>query len=183
MIESLFVLEPSGQGRKPSVHDGIHQAKSQNAVTGNSGEAEGTTQAPSLLSSASPKQGEGMDGGMILLVEDEETLLQAVSKMFRKKGYSVLEAANGNLAVDLLRHYKGDIALIILDVNLPGLSSRDVFDEARRIESRMPVILTSAFSQNVTDSSFAGAKIDRFIPKPYRLANLVQLVQNVLSAA
>ena len=41
MIESLFAREPSGQGRKPSVHDGIDQAKSQNVVTGNSGEAEG----------------------------------------------------------------------------------------------------------------------------------------------
>jgi len=182
MIESLFTLEPSGHGRELSVHDGLNQTKPQNAVTGDCGEAKGTTQA-APLASASPKRGESMGTGMILLVEDEETLLRAVAKMFRKKGYSVLEAANGNIAVDLLRHYRSDIALTLLDVNLPGLSSREVFDEARRIESRMLVILTSAFSQNLISSSFTGVKVDRFIPKPYRLANLVQLVQNVLSAA
>ena len=116
---------------------------------------------------------------MILLVEDEETLLLAVSKMLRKKGYPVLEAANGDLAVDLLHRYRADVALILLDVNLPGRSSREVLDEARRIGgSQVPVILTSAFSQNLIGSSFDGMKIDHFIRKPYRLAAIVELVQN-----
>ena len=61
-----------------------------------------------------------MVGGMILLVEDEEMLLLAVSKMLRKKGYSVLEAADGTIAVDLLRRYKDDVVLIIPGCQFAG---------------------------------------------------------------
>ena len=46
----------------------------------------------------------------------------------------------------------------------------------------MPVILTSALAQSGIESSFAGVRVDHFIRKPYRLATLVELVQNFLSA-
>ena len=61
---------------------------------------------------------------MILLVWKTRRPFAGGLENVPKEGLLRLEAANGNIAVDLLRHYKGDIALIILDVNLPGLSSR-----------------------------------------------------------
>ncbi|HYI95174.1 MAG TPA: response regulator [Bryobacteraceae bacterium] len=134
------------------------------------------------LSTTSTGRREGR-AGIILLVEDEEMLLVAVSKMLRKKGYSVIEAGDGNTAVDLLRRHNDEIAVILLDVNLPGLSSREVLEEAQRIGSGIPVILTSAFSQKGIESSFVGVRVDHFIRKPYRLATLVELLQNVLHAS
>jgi DNA-binding response OmpR family regulator len=119
-------------------------------------------------------------GATILLVDDQETLLAAVAKMLRKKGFSVLAAADGAAAVDQLRLHGNGIALLVLDVTLPGLSSREVLEHARRMRPGIPVILTSAFCQDVIDS-FAGLHIDHFIRKPYRLAALVDLLQTVLS--
>lgn len=117
----------------------------------------------------------------ILLVDDEEVLLLAIAKMLQKHGFSVLTAANGTDAVDLLRMHRDEIKLLFLDVNLPGLSSREVLEEARRIRPDQPVILTSAHGQNVVDSFFTGVPVEHFIPKPYRLAALVELFQSVLS--
>jgi DNA-binding response OmpR family regulator len=120
-------------------------------------------------------------GATILLVDDQETLLAAVAKMLGKQGFSVLAVTDGAAAVDQLRLHGNRIALLVLDVNLPGLSSREVLEQARRIRPGVPVIVTSAFCQDVIDS-FAGLHIDHFIRKPYRLAALVDLLQRVLSA-
>jgi len=120
--------------------------------------------------------------GKILIVEDERMLLSAVAKMLRKKQYNVLEAADGTMAVDLLWRHKDEVALVFLDANLPGLSGREVLQEARRIQPRTPVILTSAFTQSAIDSSFAGLNFEHFIRKPYRLAALVDVLQQFIAA-
>jgi CheY-like chemotaxis protein len=125
------------------------------------------------------RESEG-SGGIILVVEDEEMLLLAVSKMLRKKGYSVLGATDGTSAVELLHEHKGKIGLVLLDVTLPGLSSREVFDEARRVTPGIRIVLTSAYGQGVIDSSFAGTTVDHFLRKPYRLAALIEVLRNVL---
>ncbi len=65
-------------------------------------------------------------GGTILLVEDEELLRSAISTMLRHNYYSVLEAGDGTIAVELLRQCPDKIDLVLLDATLPGLSSRDV---------------------------------------------------------
>ena len=118
----------------------------------------------------------------ILLVEDEKTLLFAIAKMLRKRGFIVLTAVDGREAVDLLRMRQEEIALLFLDVTLPGLSSQEVLKEARRIRPDIPVILTSAHSQGMVDSSFAEMPVKHFIRKPYRLATLVHLFESVLAA-
>jgi CheY-like chemotaxis protein len=123
---------------------------------------------------------ESEGSGIILVVEDEEMLLLAVSKMLRKKGYSVLGAADGTSAVNLLHEHEGKIGLVLLDVTLPGLSSREVFDEARRVTPGIRIVLTSAFGQGVIDSLFAGTTVDHFLRKPYRLAALIELLRNAL---
>jgi CheY-like chemotaxis protein len=121
--------------------------------------------------------------GKILVVEDEETLLSAVARMLCKNGYSVLEALDGTAAVELLRLHGDSVELVLLDVSLPGLSSREVLQQARSARPGIAVILTSAFSRNAVDTSFAGLPVEHFIRKPYRLAALVDLLQRVLSAA
>jgi DNA-binding response OmpR family regulator len=121
---------------------------------------------------------------MILLVEDEEILLHAVAKMLRKQHYSVLTAANGTVAADLLRLHKRAVSLLVLDFNLPGLSSREVLLEARRQRPEMPVILTSALGENVVDDpTFADLRVERFLRKPYRLAEMLNVLNDILPRA
>ena len=116
----------------------------------------------------------------ILLVEDEDTLRNAVVRMLEKKGFEVLAASDGNAAVDQLRVHGERLELLMLDVTLPGLPSCDVLEEARRIRPGIMVVLTSAFTQDVAKSSFDGLRVDCFIQKPFRLAPLVELLESVL---
>jgi CheY-like chemotaxis protein len=120
--------------------------------------------------------------GTILVVEDEELLRLGVSKVLRKKGYSVIEAGDGTAAMDLIRTHKDHIDAILLDVTLPGLSSREVFEEAQRIRPDVKMILTSAYGKETVDASFAGLRIDHFIRKPFQLGEIVSLLRDVLSA-
>jgi CheY-like chemotaxis protein len=117
----------------------------------------------------------------ILLVEDEETLRNAVVQILQKKGFEVLAAPDGTAAVDQLRAHGERLTVLMLDVTLPGLPSRNVLEEARRIRPGITVLLTSAFTQDVAESSFKGLQVDSFIQKPFRLALLIELLESVLT--
>jgi DNA-binding response OmpR family regulator len=120
-----------------------------------------------------------VQGATVLIVEDEEGLRQAVTKTLQRKGLSVIEACNGSAALDAIRTQKNRIDLLFLDITLPGASSRQVLEEARRLRRTMPVIVTSAKSQETAAATLA-TKIDHFIRKPYRLGDLIQMIQDTL---
>jgi two-component system cell cycle sensor histidine kinase/response regulator CckA len=118
----------------------------------------------------------------LLVVEDEDPLRFAVSKMLRKSGFQVIEANDGSSAIELVRTHSDKIDLMLLDVTLPGVSSREVVEEAHLSRPNLRVILTSAYGRETVDASFAGLRIDHFIRKPFQIADLMSLLQEVLSA-
>jgi PAS domain S-box-containing protein len=120
--------------------------------------------------------------GAVLVVEDEDTLRLAVSKMLRRKGFSVIEASDGIAAVDLFRTRKGDIGVVLLDMTLPGLGGHEVFAELRAIRPDVKVVLTSAYGREMAAPSLKASQVRGFIRKPYQSGDLVQLLRDVLSA-
>jgi CheY-like chemotaxis protein len=118
--------------------------------------------------------------GVVLVVEDEDILRLAVSKMLRKNGIRVLEAIDGHSALELLRTHAGKIDVMLLDVTLPGVPSRDIFKEAWKIRPDLKTIITSAYSRETVDVTFAGLPVERFIRKPFRLDDLMDLLQEAL---
>jgi two-component system cell cycle sensor histidine kinase/response regulator CckA len=119
----------------------------------------------------------------ILVVEDEALLRQAVSKMLRKVGFDVIEAGDGSAAMDVIRAAtpKNDIDVLLLDVTLPGASSREVYEEAKRLRPGLAVIVTSAKSEEVA-AAWLSTKIARFLRKPFGLAELLEVIREVLSS-
>src|SRR5262249_44730470 len=83
-------------------------------------------------------------GGTVLVVEDEEVLRLAVSKMLAKERFSVIEAGDGTTGANLFRANEAKIDVVLLDLTLPGLSGREVLKELRRIRPDVKVILTTA---------------------------------------
>jgi CheY-like chemotaxis protein len=116
--------------------------------------------------------------GIILVVEDEEVLRTAVSKALRKSGCSVLEAVDGSSARELLHANKDELTAILLDVTLPGISSREILEEACKMRHDLRVVVTSAYSKETVGASFAGVAIHQFIRKPYRLGDVVRLLRD-----
>ena len=117
----------------------------------------------------------------ILVVEDEDVLRLAASKMLRRIGLSVIEASDGSAALDLIRAHKEHINAVLLDITLPGASSREVLKEVKRLKPDVRVIVASAYNEEKATASLGG-KADRFIRKPYRLGHLVELIREILSS-
>jgi CheY-like chemotaxis protein len=111
----------------------------------------------------------------VLVVEDEAPLLQGVSKMLRKRGLSVIEAADGFAALDAIRAQDRPLDVVVLDITIPGASSREVFLEARRLRPETKVIVTSAYTRDVAAASLQ-SPILQFLRKPYQLSDLIDLI-------
>ena len=115
--------------------------------------------------------------GTVLVVEDEELIRLAVSKALSKNGYTVMKASDGTAAMEVIRTHKDDIDVILLDVTLPGKSSRDVFEEVQRLRPGLKMILTSAYGKETVDAAFEGLRVEYFIRKPFLFGDLVRLLE------
>jgi len=71
---------------------------------------------------------------------------------------------------------------MLLDVTLPGVSSREVFEEARRVRPELVVILTSAYSRESVSAAFDGIEVAHFVRKPFPIDDLLSLLHDTLSA-
>jgi CheY-like chemotaxis protein len=96
--------------------------------------------------------------------------------MLRKRGLSVIEASDGSAALDLIRAHQDQIDVLLLDITLPGASSREVLEEGKRLRPKMATIITSAHNREMAASSLAGT-IDYFIRKPFRSADLIDMIR------
>ena len=117
----------------------------------------------------------------VLVVEDEDILREAVARMLRKRGFVVMEAADGTAAIDRLRASGSDIDVILLDMTIPGASSQEVIAEAAEAHRNVKVILTSAYSREMLTPLMSASHILGFIRKPYQLGDLVQSLQKAAS--
>ena len=126
----------------------------------------------------SPQQDNTLTGA-VLLVEDEDAIRLAVAKMLRKKGFSVLETGDGRAAVDLFRAHAPQIEAVLLDVTLPAMSGREVFQELRKTRPAVKVILTSAYGRDHALETVGGEQSELYIRKPYQLNQLAETIREV----
>jgi CheY-like chemotaxis protein len=135
--------------------------------------------APHTSASISPKFHSQAAGaaGTVLIIEDEEPLRLAVSKMLRKTGFGVIEASDGREGVDLFRAHEPAIDAVLLDMTLPRLSGREVLRELRQVRPDVNVILATAYNRESTLKALGGPQPWRFIRKPYRLSEMAELLR------
>lgn len=117
----------------------------------------------------------------MLLVEDEDALRVPIARMLRKKGFFVVEAGDGCTAIELFRRHD-DIALILLDMTIPGTSSRDVIAEAQSMRPDVKIILTSAYSREMATQAVDSPLVKEFIRKPFPLDDMVALLRDTLAS-
>jgi PAS domain S-box-containing protein len=118
----------------------------------------------------------------MLVVEDEDMLRHATATMLRRSGFEVFEAGNGSAAIDLLRATGSKIDLLLLDMTIPGSTSREVIAEYSRTRPDSKVILTSAYSEEMARATISMPQIRGFIRKPFLLKDLLKTLRNTLSA-
>jgi two-component system cell cycle sensor histidine kinase/response regulator CckA len=102
----------------------------------------------------------------VLVVDDEHLLRQAVVQILRKRGFTVTEACDGTVALEALREQKGSLDAVLLDITLPGASSRDVLAAAKNLRPQPKVIVTSAYSRGQA-ADYLQTDIESFLRKPF----------------
>lgn len=114
----------------------------------------------------------------ILVVDDESRMRKLVRDFLVKKGYDVLEAADGEEALDLFYADK-DISLIILDVMMPKMNGFEVCREIRE-HSKVPIIMLTAKGSESDELNGFELGVDEYISKPFSPKILVARVEAIL---
>jgi two-component system cell cycle sensor histidine kinase/response regulator CckA len=120
----------------------------------------------------------GRGGATVLVIEDEEALRLAVSKMLRKQGFSVVEASDGPAGLDLFRGNERKIDAVLLDLTLPGKSGPEVLEELRRMRPDVKVIITTAYGQDSVRKAIGEQQPWLYIRKPYRVSEVADLIRS-----
>ena len=116
----------------------------------------------------------------ILLVDDEPMVLDANRKILEALGYEVCAAKNGQEAISLLWENRDDIALVILDMVMPGMSGGDTFDRLRAIRPDIPVILCSGYSLEGEAQEILDRGCNRFLQKPFDIQDFSRMIRSLL---
>jgi len=118
--------------------------------------------------------------GAILVVEDEEILRLTLQETLEHLGYRVRTAADGQEGVEQFRRLHGELDLVILDMIMPVLGGRPAFEEMRRIDPTVPVIVSSGHGREADFEAMEAQGLAGILQKPYRREALSQLIDRVL---
>ncbi len=116
----------------------------------------------------------------VLVADDNEVAQRLCRRVLEKAGYPVLIAADGLQAVDIALNQHP--AMILMDVAMPGI---DGLEAMRRIKAQvptMPIVIASAHSMSSDRDRFLAAGADDVLSKPFRLADLIAIVEGFAKA-
>jgi two-component system cell cycle sensor histidine kinase/response regulator CckA len=115
----------------------------------------------------------------ILVVDDTAAVLRVTRRLLERAGYAVMTATNGGEALETMAEHEGEIALVLSDIVMPDVGGAALLDQVLEKWPGVRVVLTSGHA----DDEIALEAVRRataFLPKPYRAAELVGTVREVL---
>ncbi|MBE7216962.1 MAG: response regulator, partial [Caulobacteraceae bacterium] len=140
--------------------------------------------APAAVAPAKPKPARDLSGaGRILFVEDEDAVRVVAARLLRARGYEVIEAADGEEALELAEAHTGQIDLLISDVIMPGLDGPTLLKKARRFLDGAKVMFISGYAEAEFSDLLEGEEGVTFLPKPIDIKILAERVKQQLQAA
>ena len=118
--------------------------------------------------------------GCILFVEDEDRVRDIAARLLRGRGYEVIEARDGEEALELARANAGRIDLMISDVSMPGMDGPALLKAARPYLAAAPVVFISGYAESEFSDLLEGESGISFLPKPLHLQSLAERVKERL---
>ncbi len=118
--------------------------------------------------------------GVILVVDDDDYILQAVYVALESYGYSALLANSGAAAIRIFEEQSDQIDLVLLDMLMPGMSGQETFAALRRIRPDVKVLLSTGFAPDEAAQRFTDEGLAGFLRKPYDPNQLAGEVQQIL---
>jgi nitrogen regulation protein NR(I) len=118
--------------------------------------------------------------GTILIVDDDPQLRQSFEKLLVEEGHTVVTAANGEAALELVRQNPPE--LVVMDIRMPGMSGLEAFQAMHALEPKLPVIIMTAFG--TTETAIEATKLGAYdyILKPFDIPDILALISQALEA-
>ncbi len=117
-------------------------------------------------------------GRVVLVVDDEPGIVESLDKIFKREGFTVLTATNGDAGLELLRRHR--VGVLLSDLMMPGTSGMDLLRAAKTVAPETEVVLMTAYGtvETAVDAMKEGAY--DFVAKPLKRAHVVRVVRNAL---
>jgi len=116
----------------------------------------------------------------LLVVEDEDMVRRAVTKMLQRFGYAILQAGSGEEALQIWRQNQEHIQLVLTDIVMPGMTG---FELARQLHAEQPaltIIFTSGYIGDLAEPGVTLTEGVNFLPKPYEPRKLAAILRKNL---
>jgi CheY-like chemotaxis protein len=120
--------------------------------------------------------------GTVLLIDDEDMIRKIAGNMLIECGYTVLNAENGIIGIELLKENLNSISLVITDMSMPVMSGLEIFNEIKKIKQDVKILLISGYKQDKRVLTCIEQGADFFLQKPFTLKELSKAVYDVLNA-
>jgi CheY-like chemotaxis protein len=188
VFEPFFSTKETGRGLGLSAVLGIVRGhKGAIKITSESGQ--GTTirvlfpslqSTTSALGEESPPAEPWSGKGLILVVDDEEDVRDVAREMLERLGLTVLTAEDGKEAVQIYRENAEDISVVLLDLTMPKMDGAEAFEQLRRFDSEVTVVLMSGYNEQNVTNRFSDKGPAAFIHKPFRPLELIGELRKLL---
>jgi CheY-like chemotaxis protein len=120
----------------------------------------------------------------ILVVEDEPDLRELVTQLLQSRGYKTVSAGTGAQALEQWARHKDQIQLVLTDMIMPdGMTGRNLAERLLAQAPQLPIIYTSGYSPGTNRLDVGHIDPDHFLGKPYRPADLFEIVRRCLTVA
>ena len=118
--------------------------------------------------------------GTILLVEDEDPVRAVNARALSARGYTVLEAASGVEALEIIQERGAPVDLVVSDVVMPEMDGPTLLGELRKLYPDLKVIFVSGYAEEAFRKNLPEGEEFNFLPKPFSLRQLVETVKQVI---
>jgi nitrogen-specific signal transduction histidine kinase/CheY-like chemotaxis protein len=119
----------------------------------------------------------------ILTIDDEPIIRSMMADVLPRFGYTALTAEGGKEGLNMLREKAGEIDLVMLDLNMPGLSGEETFEEIRKISTAIPVVIFSGYIAPDVQEGLEARGVKGFIHKPFKNMELLFEIRDILNAS
>ena len=118
----------------------------------------------------------------MLAIDDDPTILQILRSLLRDEGFNVLTCTSGPKGLDMMRYAGRDIRVVLLDYNMPQLNGAETLHHLRRLSPEAKIIAVTGVNINLLPENFREG-VDKFLQKPFRSADLMAAIRDVLGGA
>jgi signal transduction histidine kinase/ActR/RegA family two-component response regulator len=119
-------------------------------------------------------------GATVLFADDELIQLRLMEIVLEREGYRVLRASDGAEAVEMHLRHKDEIAIVILDLQLPKMNGWEAFQMMRKTQPKLKALFATGFASPEIEAELAKGEIAGIIMKPYELDEVLKKISEIL---